>query len=71
MLSLKKSDQVRSYIVFSIGQGVAILIYCKRFIVATLVTSRTADSRKLCYVGCSLHSGGLVSGPADTKSYLV
>ena len=70
MLSLKKSDQVRSYIVFfSIGQGVAILIYCKRFIVATLVTSRTADSCKLCYLSCSLHSGGLVSGPADTKSY--
>ena len=33
---------------FFIGQGVAILIYCKRFIVATLVTShlkqQTSDS---------------------------
>ena len=27
--------------------------------------------RKLCYLGCSLHSGGLVSVPADTKSYPV
>ena len=27
--------------------------------------------RKLCYLGSSLHSGGLVSVPADTKSYPV
>ena len=68
VLFSEKFDQVRSYIVFY-WAGRSYLIYCKRFIVATLVTSRTADSHKLCYLGCSLHSGGLVSGPFDTKSY--
>ena len=69
--ALFKEVQIRleETLFFSIGRGVATLIYYKRFIVATLVTSRTADSRKLCYLGCSLHSGGLVSGPAGTKSY--
>ena len=45
-----KEVQVRleATLFFSIGQGVAILIYCKRFIVTTLVTShlkqQTSDS---------------------------
>ena len=47
--ALFKEVQIRlEATLFFIGQGVAILIYCKRFIVATLVTShlkqQTSDS---------------------------
>ena len=66
MLSSKKLNQVRKFCFF-----------IDRFIVTTLVTSLTADLRRLVFI-CSatwlpvfIIIGGLVSGPANAKRSIV